>query len=476
MRRGRSLLLLVLVVLLGLGSAAWQVYKPLPAGISVAGPWRAADEVRFLADRTFLDAQEQRQSRQQIFDQAFELVAQAQRLVVLDMFLFNDFGAQGTQVLRPLSEELAQALLARMAAVPALRVIVITDPVNTVYGGRDAPALDQLAAAGAQIVTTRLARLRASNPAWSGPWALCCAWLGNSPRGGRLPNPFGGPAITLRSWLALPNFRANHRKTLVVDHGDGWRAMVLSANPHDASSAHDNVALQFSGSAALDLLAAEAAVAAFSGAPLAGLPVPPFAADTTPSARLRILSEGAIRTAVLETLNRAQAGDALDIAMFYLSERRIIEAIKRANARGVRLRLLLDPNEDAFGRKKNGVPNRPVAADLYRAGVDVRWCDTHGEQCHAKFLLHRTPDGASLILGSGNWTRRNLDDLNLEMDVQLVAPAAHPAVQDAAAWFGETWRNESGRRYSVDYARYRDDGLAHRLWYRAGEATGFSTW
>ena len=50
--------------------------------------------------------------------------------------------------------------------------------------------------------------------------------------------------------------------------------------------------------------------------------------------------------------------------MFYLSERKIISAIKKAHSRKVKVRLLLDPNKDAFGREKNGIPNRSVAYEL----------------------------------------------------------------------------------------------------------------
>ncbi len=50
--------------------------------------------------------------------------------------------------------------------------------------------------------------------------------------------------------------------------------------------------------------------------------------------------------------------------MFYLSERQIIKALIAAQQRGVQVRVLLDPNKDAFGREKNGIPNRQVAAEL----------------------------------------------------------------------------------------------------------------
>ena len=462
-----------MIVLIWLASALWQAFKPLPAGLGVEGPWRPAIDAAFLADETWVDAQGMRASRQAIFDTAFAMVAQAHRLVVLDMFLFNDFGGSA---LRPLSGELTDVLIARKAVVPDLRIVVVTDPINTVYGGLHAPHLERLRAAGAEVVMTDLSVLRASNPLWSGPWTLCCAWLGNAAGGGWLPNPFGAGEIGLRSWLALPNFRANHRKTLVVDHGDGWQALVTSANPHDASSAHGNIAMRFDGDAALDLVASEAAVAAFSGTPLAELPAAPAASAAPVDARLRILTEGAIGRALVRSIAAARAGEALDVAVFYLADRDVVTALKEAQSRGVVLRVLLDPNEDAFGRKKNGVPNRQVARELLGAGVAVRWCDTHGEQCHAKLLLHRGANGAALIVGSANFTRRNLDDLNLETSVELAAPAGHAAIVEATHWFERQWHNEPDRRFSVGHERYADDGVLRRLWYRVGEAFGLSTW
>ena len=475
-RRRRGLKRLGVIGVVWLASASWQAFKPLPDGVSVSAPWRSAEGATFLADRTFVDGAGTRHSEQAIFEAAFAMIAQAQRLIVLDMFLFNDFGTAGASPLRPLSGQLTAALLERKATVPGLRVIVVTDPINTVYGGMPSAHLQRLQAAGAQVVVTDLSALRASNPLWSGPWALCCSWLGNSAEGGWLPNPFGETKISLRSWLALPNFRANHRKTLVTDAGASWHALVMSANPHDASSAHGNVALHFSGDAALDVIATEAAVAAFSGAPLADVPSP-TSVVVAGDARLRVLTEGAVERALLSTIAAAGPGESLDVAVFYLADRDVVAALLQARERGVAMRVLLDPNEDAFGRKKNGVPNRQVARELVDAGIPVRWCDTHGEQCHAKLLLHRSGPQSSMVLGSANFTRRNLDDLNLETSVQLQAGVeGHAAITEASRWFDSQWNNEPDRRYSIEYARYADDAWSRRAWYRVGEALGLSTW
>ncbi|QWP75695.1 phospholipase D family protein [Lysobacter sp. K5869] len=473
---------LALVLLAWIASGVYHVYKPLPAGVSVAGPLRTAREVALLTDITWTDPQGARHSDQHVFDEALRLIGQADRAIVADQFLFNDFGSEnpGDARYRKLSQELTDALIARKRAVPGLTVVLITDPINTVYGGRASPYLDQLREAGVEVVATDLARLRTPNPAWSGLWQLCCRWAGNDADGGWLPNPLGPGKVGLRSWLALLNLNANHRKTLVVDQGPDWTALVASANPHDASSLHGNVALRFSGAAALDLLASERAVVALSGAawPRA-LPaaVPPESiVDTTSAPRVQVLTEAKIRDALLAAVDGARGGDRLDIAVFYFSHRRLVDAVVAAHKRGVGVRVLLDPNEDAFGRKKNGVPNRQVASELVAAGVPVRWCDTHGEQCHAKLLLRTGSDGKiELIAGSANYTRRNLDDYNLESSARVVALDDAPVAQQAKAYFEHSWSNGDGQTISADYAKYADESTLRKIWYRIAEASGLSS-
>ena len=473
-------------VLLGLfacylAMAAYQACKPLPEGIGQEFPLRSASSVILLTDVTYLDAAGVRHSDQQVFDEALRLIGQARRAVVVDMFLFNDFsGTNAAPPLRPLSAQLTRALVERKRAVPGLRAVLITDPINTLYGGMPSKHLDALRAAGVEVVVTDLARLPAPNPAWAGFWQLCCRWAGNSEDGGWLPSPFGRGKTTLRSYLALLNLNANHRKTLVVDAGDGWAGLVASANPHDGSSAHGNVALRFDGAAALDLLRSEHAVATMSGArwpqALASAQPGPAPLVGTDGTRVQIVTEGHIRDALLASVVNAKAGERLDIAVFYFSHRALLKAVVAARQRGVRMRVLLDPNEDAFGRKKNGIPNRQAALELHRAGVPVRWCATHGEQCHAKLLLRRGTDGnAELIAGSANYTRRNLDDYNLESGARVLAKTEAAVMEQATAYFEQSWNNRDGRRISLPYSAYEDTSRWRYWRYRFTEATGLSS-
>ncbi|MCB1755389.1 MAG: phospholipase, partial [Gammaproteobacteria bacterium] len=248
-----------------------------------------------------------------------------------------------------------------------------------------------------------------------------------------------------------------------------------SANPHDGSSAHSNMAVRFSGEAVTDLFNSERAVLQFSGASQPAIDVlPAFSGESTE--KLQILTESKIKVAVLDNIRLAGAGDRLDLMMFYLADREIIEALKDAHRRGVVLRVLLDPNKDAFGREKNGIPNRPVGHELHQAGVDVRWCDTHGEQCHSKTLLIHYGDGTSrLLTGSANFTRRNLQDFNLETDVQILAPRQSPVIREAEALFALQWNNTGARVFSAAYEKYRDDARWKYWLYRFMEASGMST-
>jgi phosphatidylserine/phosphatidylglycerophosphate/cardiolipin synthase-like enzyme len=161
--------------------------------------------------------------------------------------------------------------------------------------------------------------------------------------------------------------------------------------------------------------------------------------------------------------------------MFYLSHRGIVRALIAAHERGALVRVLLDPNRDAFGREKSGIPNRQVALELHRAGITVRWCHTNGEQCHGKLLIMDDGgDMGTLLAGSANFTRRNLDNLNLETNVQVRGPVTTPALADASAFFEARWNNEPGRIYSLEYEDFADPSRLRYWRYRFMEWSGWS--
>ncbi|WP_370300489.1 phospholipase D family protein [Abyssibacter sp.] len=477
----------VVYAVVSLGLLAWlgvtlSSRVELPDGLAFDGPPRPLQDARLLVDTTYIDAQGERRSEQAIFDAMFAMIRSARELIVIDMFLFNPFHGPEPERQRDLTAELTQSLIDARRAHDGLNVILITDPINTVYGGLEAEHLRRLRDAGVNVVLTRLPALRDSNPSYSGLWRWLVKPLGNDADGGWLPNALGDGQVTLRSYLALLNFKANHRKTVVADDGRGrLQAMVTSANPHSDSSAHSNIALQFAGPAVGDLLRTEQAVLRFSSdgvrIPERWLRPPAVAKPARGAAQIRVVTEQAIEAAILQALHAAGPGDRIRLAMFYLADRDVIAALIDAQARGAMLQVLLDPNRDAFGREKNGVPARPVAAELVEAGIEVRWCDTHGEQCHFKALLSQRAAERrfTAVLGSANFTRRNLDNFNLETDVVISTPQRHPLAAEMNQWFDDLWTNADGRHVSVAYQQFADERASLRWAYRVMEASGWSS-
>ncbi len=477
---------IVLFVVFAIG-AVYGIFKPLPKGVRVAWPARNVSNasVQFFADRTYTDTAGMRHQEQEIFDEIFRMINGAESYVLVDMFLFNDMLGSATTSHRALSQELTDALIAKKRQRPRALVHVVTDPVNGIYGGYESLQIEQLRAAGISVTETNLSALRDSNPVFSGAWRTVFQWIPTTNIPGFLPNILDArkSKLGVRPYLAALNFKANHRKVVVADYVSGGQSsiatLITSANPHDGSSAHSNMAVKVRTALWRDVIESERAVADFSGTILTRVPAQ-FAAqikDETGDVAVQLVTEGAIRDVVLKNIYALKRGDTLDMAMFYLSDRKVIAALKNADARGVQLRVLLDPNKDAFGRNKDGVPNRQVADELLKnstGNTQIRWCDTHGEQCHSKLLLFHSDVLETMIAGSANLTRRNIGDYNLESNV-VVSGERVRAIAEAHAFFDETWTNADGKIYSTEYDTYKNESLLKTIQYRVMEVTGASS-
>ena len=469
--KGKPLMICVVVLAaVWLGLVAYGMGKPLPKGLSLEGPLRAVPEVEFLADVAY-QQHGQPVREQVIFKRMCKIIDDAERFVLLDLFLFNSVQGQGEKM-PALAEEMARRLVAKKQRSPQVDIVLITDAINRSYGATESEQFVRMRASGVRIIYTDTSRLRDSNVIYSAWWRLFCQWFGTGGVGW-LPSPFAkdGPAMTMRGYLSLLNFKANHRKVVANEN----EALITSANPHDASAYHSNIAFVARGSVVQDVVAAETAVANFSGTELPRweLPVRPESGQV----HLRLLTEGKIKVRLLAALARCENGCSVRMAMFYLSDREVVAALLAAAARGAEVRLLLDPNKDAFGRQKNGIPNRPVAQELVEKSqgrIQVRWYGTQGEQFHSKLTMVFLPKEIVLIGGSANLTRRNLDDLNLEACLEVTAPAGSQVARDAAGYFERIWHNRDGV-YSLAYKEFAEESPLKRAQYRFQEASGMST-
>jgi phosphatidylserine/phosphatidylglycerophosphate/cardiolipin synthase-like enzyme len=489
-RKVRNFLLLTLLGV-SIVAALYGVFRPLGEGLSIEGNQYHNSKVQFIYDLTY-EQDGMIVHQQNIFAEVLELIEDAEEFIVLDMFLFNDLRKQDAEF-PTLVANLTEQLLAKKQQNPDLEIYVLSDEINTFYGSYMPENFRQLAENGVEVIITDLNSLRDSNPLYSGIWRAFIHWWGTEGKGW-LPNAFSaeGPKVTARSYLKMFNFKANHRKVVVTEK----KALISSANPHDASGFHSNIAFVVEGQIIQDILESEKAVAALSDQVIAVdyeakedeqvaemyalLQEPAVAAKTnTTNAVVEtcLLTESKIKKHLLSEIKALTQGGQIWIGMFYLSDRQVIKELLLAAERGVDIRLVLDANKDAFGLEKNGIPNRPVANELYEksAGkIKVRWYKTHGEQYHTKLVFLKGRGRSVIIGGSANLTRRNLDDYNLETDLKISAVNDSQLVQEIENYFNKIWTNEDGI-YTLDFEEYRETQLWKKILYLFQEWTGFST-
>ncbi|SMP54742.1 phospholipase D family protein [Anoxynatronum buryatiense] len=464
------LIMMVSVVITGF------FHSPAPS-LSYEGPLQPVSDLTFLADLSWIHGGEI-QHEQVIFEEMVTLVANATDFVVADFFLFNDVYDRSDDSYPDLTRQLTDALIARKKEVPELQVVLITDEINNFYGSYEAHHLTHLQENGIEVVVTDPTVMGNSNPLYTGIWTTLISHFGSGDFG-LFPNPFGtdAPRVTLRSYLRLMNFKANHRKVLITEEA----ALVMSANPHDASALHSNMAFRFSGPLAADLLETEREVAVLSGYDSSRFPTMPqvdfIATETQSDTQARVLTEGKIREHLLAEINQTDAGDSIWMGQFYIGDRMISQALLDAAQREVSIRLILDPNRDAFGIEKSGIPNRPAAAELVEASqgaIEIRWYNTQGEQYHTKLTLIHRGENSILFGGSANLTKRNLGDNNLETMIMVLTPRSGELSTTVTDYFRRLWGNRGGQ-YTLPYEAF-EDSRAWRQWlYRFQEWSGFST-
>jgi hypothetical protein len=311
---------------------------------------------------------------------------------------------------------------------------------------------------------------------------------------------FDGRPVDLEFVYNILLLKADHRKVLVVDTGaNTFEALLGSANPHNASLPSANFAVTYAYQVLRENVLHSFRLATRQDLPADRSVLLParfakgFNAQkeireaTMPQAnqvsgrRIRFVSERRIREQLIAQLEGVKAGDEVLIQMFYLADPDIVDLIAKA-ATVAKVRLILDPNLDAFGAEKDGSPNRQVAAYLLQAAhaakmdMQIRWYDTHGEQNHAKAMGIYRGDNCQFTTGSANWTSKNLGGPNLETNVLLEGDRAVCEAYRMA--FERYWQNQDGtftvayddqtRRYDIP----ADDG---RKWL-IGEFTGLVAW
>lgn len=446
---------------------------PTPKGTSYNSPQSTVSDIRMLYDLSYMKDDELIHD-QTILDEQINMIQKAKDFVVADIFLYNEYYNTEKYQFPHSTQRLTDALIAQKQKQPGLKAYIITDEINNSYSAVLNNQFRQLEENGIKVIVTDSSKVRDSNPLYAGYYRTYIRHFGLGGNGW-MNNPFGdnGPKVNIRNYLRLLNFKANHRKVLITDNG----AIVSSSNPHDGSSYHSNIAFQFSGEAVKYLLEAEKAVAAFSGTEIKNVEYKDSASAARADTEVQVLTENKIKDKILENIKSTESGDRIDLGMFYLAHREIIGQLIQAADRGVDIRVILDPNKDAFGFEKNGIPNRQAAAELIKKSdnkIQVRWYLTHGEQFHTKVIAFYKKDAVVLIGGSANYTRRNLDNYNLEADLMVTVKNNDPLAGEFTDYYSRIWENRDGI-YTADFSEYQDDSLWKVLVYRFQERTGLCT-
>jgi hypothetical protein len=467
------------IIVLIVFTMLYNTTKALPEGMSIEGVEYSIsnDDIEFLHDLTYIGENGSKIIEQSVFKNVFEIINNSQRFIIIDMFLFNTDYA-GKEKLIPLTTEMRSRLIEKKLTNPEMEITFITDEINTFYGSYESEYLVEMKEAGIDVIVTDLSKLRDSNPIYSGFWRVFLKGFGTEGEG-KLKHPLGNDKhnVTLRAWMKLLNTKANHRKVIIADSNDSVVSLITSANPHEPSSMHSNVALLIRKNIWKDILEAEQSVAKFSGGRVPQIDTGFVKESNTGDLQVQLITEGKIKKSIMENIGSTQANDSIDIAMFYISDRDIVKSLLEASERGVDIRLILDPNKDAFAREKNGIPNREVGHELVNKSngkIKIRWYDTRGEQFHTKMVIIKVKGKYIIYLGSANLTRRNIGDLNAEADVKVIAPLQSDLSQDISRYYTRLWSNENGN-YTVDFSAYDDDSTLKSIIYQFQEGSGLSS-
>jgi cardiolipin synthase A/B len=200
--------------------------------------------------------------------------------------------------------------------------------------------------------------------------------------------------------LAFPIERRtiDHVKLLLVD---GAQAIVGGINWGTASARNHDFDVLASGPVVANLERVFLQDLALAGEPAV---IPPPAADRGIQVLVTHPGDG-IRAAALAAI--AAARDSIDVEMFVLSDRLVIDALVAAARRGAHVRVLLDPTQPQ---------NADAMALLRPAGASVRFYLQAGDELlHAKLGVF---DGGIVLFGSCNWSRSGFTR-NHELDLLI---------------------------------------------------------
>ena len=428
--------------------------KVPPQGVNYESKLYNAENVDFHYDLTYLDKDGNIAYDKNIWDATYKLIDDANDFLIIEMFLYNDIYDRSSGRFPEFAKEYTERLLAKQKANPNLKVYVLLDENNNLYGANEHPFITEMKNAGINIIIVDIYKLKDTFPWYSPIWRTVIEPLGNPKDKGWITNFYGKDytKLSLRNILRALNVKADHRKIFMNEKN----VIVSSANIHDPSYFHENVALETDGKILEEIFANLNEVAEFSkekiDLDLAGKIK--YSNIENSDYKVQYITEAKIGEALDVDIDSLNSGDSVEMGMYFLADHSVIDKLIKASNRGVDIKIIFDRSKDAFGMSTNGVPNKPVAKKLLsetKNKIQVKWYFTNGEQYHTKFLkIEKTNGDVIMNAGSANFIKKNIRGYIMDANLRVETNKNSELNKQVNNYFSRLWNNEDGL-FTINY-------------------------
>ena len=475
--------------------------KTPPLGINYESPIRETENAEFHYDLTYLDKDGNIQYDRNLWDATYKVIDNAKDYLIVEMFLFNDLYNKDKEHFPEFAKEYTERLVKKQKENPNLKVYILADENNNFYGAFEHPFITSMKNAGINVIIVDIFKLKDTFPWYSPFWRTFIKPMGNPQNKGWITNFYGDmwPKLTIRNLLRALNVKADHKKVFLNEK----EVVVSSANIHDPSYFHENIAIYTDGPIVKDVLHNLQLVAKFSDSEInvdgsdrrmenimnSGSNDKTETDEKTLNSenqkennvkqinneeneqnvkektsinseknsitdteghtyKIQYLTEGAIGKHLDEDIDSLKAGDELLMGMYFLADKGVIDRLIRAANRGVKIRIIFDRSRDAFGMSTNGLPNKPVSKKLRKktkGKIEIKWYFTNNEQYHTKITLMKKTDGSVIInAGSANLIKKNIRGYIMDANFRILTTQDSKISKDIYEYFDRLWENKDG--------------------------------
>ena len=475
--------------------------KTPPLGINYESPIRETENAEFHYDLTYLDKDGNIQYDRNLWDATYKVIDNAKDYLIVEMFLFNDLYNKDKEHFPEFAKEYTERLVKKQKENPNLKVYILADENNNFYGAFEHPFITSMKNAGINVIVVDIFKLKDTFPWYSPFWRTFIKPMGNPQNKGWITNFYGDmwPKLTIRNLLRALNVKADHKKVFLNEK----EVVVSSANIHDPSYFHENIAIYTDGPIVKDVLHNLQLVAKFSDSEInvdgsdrrmenimnSGSNDKTETDEKTLNSenqkennvkqinneeneqnvkektsinseknsitdteghtyKIQYLTEGAIGKHLDEDIDSLKAGDELLMGMYFLADKGVIDRLIKAANRGVKIRIIFDRSRDAFGMSTNGLPNKPVSKKLKKktkGKMEIKWYFTNNEQYHTKITLMKKTDGNVIInAGSANLIKKNIRGYIMDANFRILTTQDSKISKDIYEYFDRLWENKDG--------------------------------